>query len=66
MHCSKLLTLDTALQLAFCIQLLAKGNTVVALARDPDSSEGLKAIAHKKLFLVKADLSDAASLEVKI
>ena len=50
--------------LEFCVQLLDRGNTVIALARDPDASKGLQAITNKNLHVIKADLTDIASLEV--
>jgi len=44
--------------LEFVKQLLAKDNTVIAIARNPDTSEGLQALKHnKRLLIVKADIT---------
>ena len=47
------------------VDLLARGETVIALARDPDNSKGLQEIKNNaKLLIVKADITDAAALKV--
>ncbi|PCH40320.1 NAD(P)-binding protein [Wolfiporia cocos MD-104 SS10] len=50
------------LGLEFVHQLLANGHTVIALARSPATSKGLNAISDKNLHVVKADITDSASL----
>ncbi|KAF5382192.1 hypothetical protein D9615_004340 [Tricholomella constricta] len=50
--------------LQFVVDLLARGDVVVALARNPDSSKQLQEIkGNKNLFIVKADITDAVSLK---
>jgi len=50
--------------LQFVVDLLARGDVVVALARTPEKSTGLQAIKdNQNLFIVKADVTDAASLK---
>jgi short-subunit dehydrogenase len=52
------------LGLQFVTDLLAKGNTVFALARNPTSSKGLSQIDDKNLHIVKADITNSVSLRV--
>jgi len=51
------------LGLQFVIDLLAKGNVVIALARNPAGSTGLAAIKDKNLHVIKADITDVATLK---
>ncbi|THV04312.1 NAD-P-binding protein [Dendrothele bispora CBS 962.96] len=49
--------------LQFVLDLLARGDVVIALARNPEASEGLQNIKDRKnLHIIKADIADAASL----
>ncbi|KAF5372076.1 hypothetical protein D9758_005099 [Tetrapyrgos nigripes] len=55
--------------LQFVTSLLARGEIVVAIARNPDKAEWLHKLAKdgkndKKLFIVKGDVADAVSIEV--
>ncbi|KAK7455811.1 hypothetical protein VKT23_010844 [Stygiomarasmius scandens] len=50
--------------LQFVIDLLARGDTVVALARNPERAQGLQDIKdHKGLTILRADITDPASLK---
>ncbi|KAF8223564.1 NAD(P)-binding protein, partial [Tricholoma matsutake] len=50
--------------LQFIVDLLARGDVVVALARTPEKSNGLQDIKdNKNLLILKADITDAASLK---
>lgn len=50
--------------LQFVVDLLARGDTVIALARNPETSKGLDEIKHNKnLFIFKADVTDSDSLK---
>lgn len=51
-------------QLEFVVQLLAGGNTVIALARNPGSAKSLVAIKDKNLHILKADITNAEELTV--
>jgi len=52
------------LGLQFVVDLLARGDVVIALARTPENSKGLQEIKdHKNLFIFKADVTNAGSLE---
>ncbi|KAH9914737.1 NAD(P)-binding protein [Fomitopsis serialis] len=51
------------LGLEFVKQLLAEGNVVIALARNPAKSSGLVAIQDKNLHVFKADTTNSASLK---
>jgi len=51
------------LGLEFVVQLLAKGNVVIALARNPEGAKKLLAIQNKNLHIVKGDTTDPASLQ---
>ncbi|KAF5342953.1 hypothetical protein D9758_014945 [Tetrapyrgos nigripes] len=60
------------LGLQFVIDLLARGDIVVAIARNPDRAEELQKLvklqdekneSEKKLFVVKGDIADTASME---
>jgi short-subunit dehydrogenase len=54
------------LGLEFVKQISAKGHTVFALARNPDSSEGLKSLVdNKRVFAVKIDTTSEQSIKVK-
>lgn len=54
------------LGLEFVKQISAKGHTVFALARNPDASEGLKALVdNKKVFAFKIDANFVDSAKVK-
>ncbi|EIM84663.1 NAD-P-binding protein [Stereum hirsutum FP-91666 SS1] len=48
--------------LEFVVQLLAGGNTVIALARNPGSAKSLVAIKDKNLHILKADITNAEEL----
>jgi len=51
--------------LQFVIDLLARGETVIALARDPHNSKGLQEIKNNpQLLILKADITDAATLNI--
>lgn len=52
-------------QLEFVKQLLANGNVVIALARNPSGAKGLFAIESQSLHILQADITDAISLKVK-
>jgi len=54
------------LGLEFVIQLLSKGNTVIALARNPATATGLTEIKDKNLHIVKADVHDIPSLKAAV
>lgn len=55
------------LGLEFVKQLSSKGNTVFALARNPEASEGLqKLVDNKKVFAFKLDALDESSIKVNI
>ncbi|KAG5642150.1 hypothetical protein DXG03_003554 [Asterophora parasitica] len=50
--------------LQFVVDLLARGDTVVALARTPEKAAELQAIKdNKNLHILKADITDIASLQ---
>jgi len=50
--------------LQFIVDLLARGDVVVALARTPEKSKGLQEIKHNKnLFIFQADVTDSGSLK---
>jgi len=49
--------------LEFVVQLLAKGNVVFALVRNPEGSKALSAIKNKNLHVIKADITDLASVK---
>lgn len=51
-------------QLEFVVQLLAGGNTVIALARNPASAKSLLAIKDKNLHILKADITNAEEVKV--
>lgn len=52
-------------QLEFVAQLAKSGNQVFALARNPDESKGLQALASTPgVTLIKADTTEPASLKV--
>lgn len=52
--------------LEFLKQISAKGNTVIALVRNPDSSETLKSLVdNKTVYAVKMDASNEESIKVK-
>jgi len=51
----------------YCVQLVKRGDTVVATARNPSSAPELKALHDeypKSMSLVTMDTSDASSVEV--
>lgn len=53
------------LGLEFVSQIAAKGHTVFALARNPNSSEALqKLVDNKKVFAVQLDTTDKESIKV--
>lgn len=55
------------LGLEFVKQLSSKGNTVFALVRNPEASEGLqKLVDNKKVFAFKLDALDESSIKVNI
>ncbi|KAK7455789.1 hypothetical protein VKT23_010820 [Stygiomarasmius scandens] len=50
--------------LQFVVDLIARGDTVIALARNPEKSQGLQKIkGHKGLIILQADITDPASLK---
>lgn len=52
------------LGLEFVKQLAAKGNTIVAFARNPTESSGLSQLVdNKNVFAVKMDISDEESIK---
>lgn len=52
------------LGLEFVKQLAAKGNTIVAFARNPAESSGLSQLVdNKNVFAVKMDISDEESIK---
>lgn len=51
-------------QYEFVVQLLAKGNLVIALARNPSSGK-LAELKDKNLHIVKGDITDHHSLKVR-
>lgn len=53
------------LGLEFVKQISAAGHIVFACARNPDSSKGLTALVdNKKVFAIKLDTTDKASIQV--
>lgn len=54
------------LGLEFVKQVSAQGHTVIALARNPDTSENLqKLVDNKKVFAFKLDVLDKESIKVR-
>ncbi|THV04321.1 NAD(P)-binding protein [Dendrothele bispora CBS 962.96] len=50
--------------LQFVAELLARGNVVIALARNPENSEGLQSLKdNKTLHIIKADITDLVALK---